>query len=818
MEALISGSAGLAAIINGNTASLINCKGDTLCSSTYSNITRQFSLYEDTIHLRSTDSKKALTKLNVESLKSDSLLLVLSVLDENISCDLKDDLYINLNELLSDELILKYIQGILFSRPLPKHTISVVPETLKKYPIVNNLIEELLSSQECVSKIYDLWTETAEKFSVEPEHIIYIEGVFAVLGVGYKLSRSPIPRNTTDILQFECLSKLKNIQNNRQIIKKLFDSYKSSIESDKKVTIQVESKKFKHKDKSSTPSIATHEIYGKVNSQISKITTLLKNGDINAAKKIKEELISSQKSRHDNSFAAKSLCKLSEEAKSIFDFELQLEWSLEAVDIYPDDKRSYGHVADAYLNLNQLENSRIWFDRAIHAGDGSFAKCGLARVERNHFNYEKAFKLVNEVIDEGYNEYSNLTLKAELLRDLERLDEAADLYEQLSQDFPEYSRAMCGVAAIKADQRNFREAEIVYRKCIELYPDDIDNVAYSSLGFLLAKQGRFAEGFKLLDKGISLGQTRNFKPQMIKARAFRMRGQYIKAESIYRTLINTSDYYIESRVELVDVLLNDNRYDEALVELNIAKEKYPDNEKIKRSEALLLNHNSNFEGALKIFDEIKLSHPRWVLSLLDRARLLKQLGQYVESRKQYEEILAIRKNERRAVTGIKILDALAKKEPSGALIEHDYDPVTIDDWHDLNIKGLLLLSQNRFKEAKELLLNGFNNNPFKVNKEEFSLSLSVARTMLGQYGTAIQTIKSPRTDVGFIQQAIIYGEQGKLDKVDDSISKLQKDRPDTSNVINLISERYASIQKGNDEYPSIEKIIGEQVNTILRAA
>ena len=67
--------------------------------------------------------------------------------------------------------------------------------------------------------------------------------------------------------------------------------------------------------------------------------------------------------------------------------------------------------------------------------------------------------------------------------------------------------------------------------------------------------------------------------------------------------------------------------------------------------------------------------------------------------------------------GMDILDAVTAPRSSANAYakniteEKYYQLITIDDWMQLNIQGLILLSKNNPKEAKEMLLRGFDKNP-----------------------------------------------------------------------------------------------------------
>jgi len=821
MQAMISGSAKLAALIIGDEVSLINYEGKEIYNTKYSDAARQFYSYDDTIFLLNVSEDIALQKLQTESKKSDALLMLLSILDIEINEEIKQNLIKYTDNLLKEPLILNYIRGVLFSRPLTDDAITKIPLSSQKTSTTLNLINELINTQARIKRLYETWKNVANKFALSEENIKKLEGTFVLHQVGYKLSQAEITNAEYSALKFECLILLKDIKNARQIINSLFKSVIEIVTDSEKVfwpKITDETKSFeKIVSLKQGSRETTHQKYEQIKSQIKKIENYLFNNNQSQALKLESELVEQQTLRNENSYAAMTLCQLSEIAKNINNYSLQLHWAKKAIEIDPTDSRCYGHIADAYLNLENYEKAREYFEKSIKFGNKFYGKSGLARIERERFNFEKALNLIEDVINDETNIINNFALKAELYRELGRFGEAIELYKQLILDFPESARPICGLAATYANQKLFEEAENEYRKAINLYPNE--QVPLSGLGFILARQGRFSEAFRYLDKGIKKAKKGDPIPVLSKAKALVLKGQYSKAEIIYKKIIERYPFSLDPKINLIESYIHNKKHGEALKVLNLTKEFFANNNKVLFSEAMLYKSQSKLMETLKMLDLIKSEYPRWIKALTERANILKRLENYSESRKQYEEVLNLNPHSRRARIGLKILDTLMRKNQEKILKsfeEISYKPITIEDWENINIQGLILLSLNQPIAAKQLLLHGFKKNPFKVIKENFAISLATSRVILGQYSTAIKTIKNVSSDIGLIQKTIILGEQGKTSKVKETLSKLPDNQTDTKNVISLVSKRYLSSDE--TDIPTVNEVMEEQLKTMLLAA
>jgi hypothetical protein len=99
----------------------------------------------------------------------------------------------------------------------------------------------------------------------------------------------------------------------------------------------------------------------------------LRDGNLALARRYTDDLVMSQLRRGDNSYAAKSLCRLAQEAKRIGLHSVQLEWAQRAVDVFPDDAWAHGQVADALIHFGRLDEALRELKLTESFGDILFA-------------------------------------------------------------------------------------------------------------------------------------------------------------------------------------------------------------------------------------------------------------------------------------------------------------------------------------------------------------------------------------------------------------------------------------------------------------
>ena len=832
MRAFISGKARIAALSDGDKVNLHQYKTDDSKLLYQHESDMIFNALTDTIVLENTNSKSALKALDFEVNKSDALILLLTLLDNAIPDTSKLALALPLNSLLDNESIATYLNGVMYSRPLPSNSISKKPECiLNQVPIVERTLSNLFQHQGAINKTYQTFLEICKKYKLPDNNIQKTEGILVNNAVNFKYITGKTCKRKVGEIHFACIQDFNknNISNGIAVIQEYLNQLKTwvtvtdtkdpsavrKLQTNEQI-VRTTERKSNRTQQSSTKS------YQQVKTQIQQIQTNLRNNELEKAERFAKELVASQVDRGDSSFAALSLCQISEYAKKLEKYDLQLKWALEATEVWPDDIRTYGHLADAYLQNERLEDARISFNKCLEGGSDSreYGLSGLARIERSLCNYEEGIKYIDLAISESIAGNNALAIRAELLRDAGKLEQALEAYQHLVTLSPDLFSHLCGLASVFTDLRRFKEAEEIYKEALSLQHSTSDQVvALSGLGTLLSRQGRFREAHDKLDQCISFGNYENYIPHIIKAKTYRLEGKFKEAEQLLLASYSNKDHFIGISLSLIELYIDNFHLNKANKQIDLSKKKHGKDEELLLLESRVLMKNAKYGEALSILETIKANKPKMITALLERADILKISGNFKEAKKQYEEILIINPSERRASSGLKLIIELTGQEQAREISSNFYDnstPSTIEDFAQAGVDGLILLSKGKTKEAKKLLLLSYNSG-FEPLQNQFGAALSMVKILQKQKASAIKPVKKSTTPISLIQKAIVYGELGNIQYVKRSIDAINHDlSPSSKKVVSLITRKY--LNKDEKDKPNYDDIAKEQINSFLLAA
>jgi tetratricopeptide (TPR) repeat protein len=829
MEAYVSGSANRAAIINGNTA-LLFVTGKNEPVEVNSNDALNFFLrLEDSVHLSNKPKAEVLRKLNIESSKSNALAMLSFILDNNYDINEKLILVNRLNELLLNDEVYDFVCKIMFARPLPSESINGIPSVIEKGHIrLYTLVEMLLSSQDLVSSVCLEVNSFLRSKEVYLNDRNLIEGILVNNSFFYSVVTNQFDLKKFQTIKFDVVNKLKhsNITDVIHFGSELCKIIQSKINSNTQKTKRNKFNPIEEDDYSDNfetiykPNRRTEnrtDVYLRVKKQIKSITEMLNSSKILQAKRSIEELKASQLEREDNEYAALSLCTISEHAKKLSMFDLQLEYALEASRLAPQDYRTYGHVADAYLNNENVLLAEKYFNKSLQGDikNQIYSLTGLARIEKQKYNFELALQKINKAAEMEYNDIVPILTKAEILRELHHYEEAEKVYSSLKNQFPENSRAVFGHASLQAEQRKFPKAIEIYKFGLSNYQDkESQSVGKSALGFLYARLGKRGDAKKLLTEACKLNKYESITPHMCLAKAYRFEGNVSRAQSELLQLLKNRPHFSEIADELIDLYLSTGEVKKARVLFDSLKPKLKESKSLQLRNAQIFKQAGDYESAIVIVDKIKQERPKYLSCLLERASIFKMLGNYREARKQYEGVLKINRYNRTAKFNIHALNKLENKNVSISNLDVELTE-TVDDFESIAQVGLLELSIGKPKEGKEKLLKAYNSG-FGVFKNALSSNLSMASIRLGQVNAAIKPVKKPVNSIEHIQKAIVLLEQKKMDLFNKQLLIVDKVAPPFAR--NLVKMMKNISKAANDDLFSTDEIIDEQIKVMLIAA
>lgn len=192
--------------------------------------------------------------------------------------------------------------------------------------------------------------------------------------------------------------------------------------------------------------------------------------------------------------------------------DIAIEWLGKGMELYKDEEEFIVAAADCYASVGKNEQAIFLYNKAIdkHPYNArywvSIAQCHLMEKE-----YSKALEAVDFALaaDENYN--NALIVKAHCLGSMGNHDEAKKLFKQAFENSdlpPEIERFFAGISLM--EEENWVEATKHFKKTIKAVIAEEGEESqmlvdlYNNLGTCYAKQGKFSEAHKLLNKSVKL--------------------------------------------------------------------------------------------------------------------------------------------------------------------------------------------------------------------------------------------------------------------------------------------------------------------------
>src|SRR5256714_2393261 len=160
-------------------------------------------------------------------------------------------------------------------------------------------------------------------------------------------------------------------------------------------------------------------------------------------------------------------------------------------------------------------------------------------------------------------------------------------------------------------------------------------------------------------------------------------------------------------------------YDEIIAE-------HPENVVAKTGRAEVLKAKGELNKALAAYDEIITEHPENDVARRGRAEVLKAKGELNKALAAYDEIIAEHPNDAIAKNGRScVLAALGYYDEALESLP-DKSPITLQDWINHHVRGMILLRTGKVSEAIRIFNDGVQNTPWHSQREYCRSALAIA--------------------------------------------------------------------------------------------
>jgi tetratricopeptide (TPR) repeat protein len=709
-NAIVSGQAKTALLIDGET--LFSFSIDTpeiFTPRRKSDFRFLFGEVTDLRFIQDAKQEDVLKELQSDYDKTCALDLALMLLDVDIS-ETKSIIAEALEELLTEENIIIYLESIFYAKPLPPsadtgNALSVCKNVfLKTFDWLSTLIDK----QDDITWVRTVWDNIAtdvfgdEEKRDDFQKVIVHEGILRQLVLHCRDNMK---------ITFININAGKNkfitaLPNHRTVLQSLFTPFRQ-------LRAATEQKRLERDEEDETVStrqkgrltIDRQTVKNNVQSQIDYITTALKKRDITQARNLTSELINYQSGKGEPIHLVKSLCQLAQNAKELGFYEFQLELIERAISLEYRDAWTQAQYGDALLQNNQFDEALKAYDIAISFSMGK--------------------DLETEVVAKtGY---------AEVLKTQGKLDIALQIYEEIIKSHPENVVARNGYADVLKTQGRLSEALEVFKEIIKSHPENV--VARNSYADVLKTQGRLNEALKIYEETIK-SHPENVVARNSYADVLKTQGRLNEALEVYEETIKSHPEDVFSKNGYAEVLKTQGRLSEALKIYEETIKSHPEDVVAKTGYADVLKTQGRLSEALEVYEETIKSHPEDVVVRNGYADVLKTQGRLSEALEVYEETIKSHPENVFAKTGLcGVLFALGRYNEALGKLPND-NLTTHSDWIGYHMRGMIMLRKGNLAEAIKIFEKGEREDPIPSSREYFRSALAIARLRQGAFKEA----------------------------------------------------------------------------------
>ena len=406
------------------------------------------------------------------------------------------------------------------------------------------------------------------------------------------------------------------------------------------------------------------------------------------------------------------------------------------------DQLSSGEIGRAEHAIEQLVRRQAERSRPSNVVKTLTAVADLARGKGYG---ELTWRVLSAIDFVGHTDAAAQSVRASLLSDEGRLDEALSVLDEAIERFPDDVVARNARAETLRAMGRTDEALDALDQTIERFPDNV--VARNARAETLRAMGRTDEALDALDQTIERFPD-NVVARTARAETLRAMGRTDEALDALDQTIERFPDDVVARTARAETLRAMGRTDEALDALDQTIERFPDNVVARTARAETLRAMGRTDEALDALDQTIERFPDNVVARTARAETLRAMGRTDEAldaldqtierfpdnvvaRNTYAHHLALRGKFDRAMA---ILNSAAAQ------------PKTRDDWVAKHIQAMTWLRTGHFDEAYASLDEGATRCPFPDAQIYFRTARPIARLAARQAREAIEEFKALAID------------------------------------------------------------------------
>lgn len=214
-----------------------------------------------------------------------------------------------------------------------------------------------------------------------------------------------------------------------------------------------------------------------------------------------------------------------------------------------------------------------------------------------------------------------------------RLTEAEHIYRKVLDVYPDNADANHLLGVLKHQQGDNRSAVDLITRAIS--SDESQSVFHNNLGIVLGKERRTEQALNAFDKALEI-QPGYPEAQNNRGVVLRDMGRNSEAILAFETALSQNPQYAEAHNNLGSTLKDSGNLDGALVEFDLALEINPDYAEAINNRGTILKERLQVHDALAEFEHAIRIRPQYAEAHWNRGITLLLLGQYKEGWREFE--------------------------------------------------------------------------------------------------------------------------------------------------------------------------------------
>ncbi|NGZ29196.1 MAG: tetratricopeptide repeat protein [Magnetococcales bacterium] len=496
MEAILSGTAGLGLILDGENAWVIRREEpDRPVATTSAQGRRLFWGREGGLRRFVVESiSEGYRLLKGQYNKAVGLQLFFLALDEDLSQGVRSKIIALLEESLEDKAVYAYVQGVLYSSPLPnpascQSLLQLVCELGNSH--MEPLLRSLLADQQTIRMARASWD--VYHFTHAPDEEPFALQTAVEAGLFYEFVRA-YHSGKTDIFRFNALKLLHEYADHRELVQSWCHPLPRPAHTRPTLVAEQKERNKERTDRDKKKGgVDRSKTFGNVTQIKKQIVALFQKRPLETTKVdlLLGGLAHLQANKSNNKLLSRSLTDLAVKAREAGLADYQLRLANQAVEANETDGAAWSVLATALRAHGRFQEALSAAQQSIDYGNVPYGKCEKAATLLEMNRSSEALFEYEWVIREFPGEVVPRTGRAEALKGMNRLEDALQAYDEVIRDFPRDVIARNGRAETLKGMNRLEDALQAYNEVIRDFPGNV--VARNGRADTLKKMNRLEE-------------------------------------------------------------------------------------------------------------------------------------------------------------------------------------------------------------------------------------------------------------------------------------------------------------------------------------